>query len=154
MGCSRQQFYEIRRNYQTYGADGLIDRLPGPRGPLTQCPACGGRLQIVASLIDPVSTVRILSGRGPTSRSEGPKALAVEPHSSLQSARMPAASSPLAHVRFAGCATAGAWLVPNTVACRVAQSQPEATAECVDPSGRAMPLTPPSTKMVSARAVG
>lgn len=33
MGYSRQQFYEIRRNYQTYGADGLIDQLPGPRGP-------------------------------------------------------------------------------------------------------------------------
>jgi hypothetical protein len=23
MGCSRQQFYEIRRNLQTFGADGL-----------------------------------------------------------------------------------------------------------------------------------
>ena len=33
MGYSRQQFYEIRRNFQTYGADGLIDRLPGTRGP-------------------------------------------------------------------------------------------------------------------------
>ena len=33
MGNSRQQFYEIRRNYQTYGAEGLIDRLPGARGP-------------------------------------------------------------------------------------------------------------------------
>jgi transposase InsO family protein len=33
IGYSRQQFYEIRRNFQTYGADGLIDRLPGPRGP-------------------------------------------------------------------------------------------------------------------------
>ena len=33
MGYSRQQFYEIRRNYQTYGAQGLIDRLPGPKGP-------------------------------------------------------------------------------------------------------------------------
>ena len=33
MGYSRQQFYEIRRNYQTHGADGLIDRLPGARGP-------------------------------------------------------------------------------------------------------------------------
>lgn len=33
MGYSRQQFYEIRRNYQTYGADGLFDRLPGPKGP-------------------------------------------------------------------------------------------------------------------------
>lgn len=33
MGYSRQQFYEIRRNFQTYGAAGLIDRLPGARGP-------------------------------------------------------------------------------------------------------------------------
>lgn len=33
MGYSRQQFYEIRRDFQTYGADGLIDRLPGTRGP-------------------------------------------------------------------------------------------------------------------------
>ncbi len=32
MGYSRQQFYEIRRNYQTYGAEGLIDRLPGASG--------------------------------------------------------------------------------------------------------------------------
>ena len=33
MGYSRQQFYEIRRNFQTYGSDGLIDRLPGAKGP-------------------------------------------------------------------------------------------------------------------------
>ena len=33
MGYSRQQFYEIRRNYQTYGAQGLLDRLPGTRNP-------------------------------------------------------------------------------------------------------------------------
>ena len=33
MGYSRQQFYEIRRNYQTFGVEGLIDRLPGARGP-------------------------------------------------------------------------------------------------------------------------
>lgn len=33
MGYSRQQFYEIRRNYQVYGAEGLVDRLSGPRGP-------------------------------------------------------------------------------------------------------------------------
>jgi len=33
MGYSRQQFYEIRRNFQTYGAKGLIDCLPGARGP-------------------------------------------------------------------------------------------------------------------------
>ena len=33
MGYSRQQFYEIRRNYQLYGAEGLLDRLPGARSP-------------------------------------------------------------------------------------------------------------------------
>ena len=33
LGYSRQQFYEIRRNYQTYGSEGLIDRLPGAKGP-------------------------------------------------------------------------------------------------------------------------
>lgn len=33
MGYSRQQFYEIRRNFPTYGAEGLIDRLPGAKGP-------------------------------------------------------------------------------------------------------------------------
>ena len=33
VGYSRQQFYEIRRNFQLYGADGLIDRLPGAKGP-------------------------------------------------------------------------------------------------------------------------
>ncbi|MFO0465860.1 MAG: helix-turn-helix domain-containing protein, partial [bacterium] len=33
MGYSRQQFYEIRRNFQTYGADGLFARLPGATGP-------------------------------------------------------------------------------------------------------------------------
>ena len=33
MGYFRQQFYEIRRNFQTYGSEGLIDLLPGARGP-------------------------------------------------------------------------------------------------------------------------
>ena len=33
MGYSRQQFYEIRRNFQTYGSQGLIDRLLGAKGP-------------------------------------------------------------------------------------------------------------------------
>ena len=33
MGYSRQQFYEIRRNFQTDGAEGLLDRLPGAKGP-------------------------------------------------------------------------------------------------------------------------
>ena len=32
-GYSRQQFYEIRRNFQMYGAEGLLDRMPGARGP-------------------------------------------------------------------------------------------------------------------------
>ncbi|GKQ61889.1 hypothetical protein KAM338_20660 [Aeromonas caviae] len=32
IGYSRQQFYEIRRNYQTYGAEGLRDKLPGCKG--------------------------------------------------------------------------------------------------------------------------
>ena len=31
MGYSRQQFYEIRRNFQTYGSEGLLDKLPGTR---------------------------------------------------------------------------------------------------------------------------
>lgn len=33
MGYSRQQFYEIRRNYQTFGSEGLLDKLPGCKGP-------------------------------------------------------------------------------------------------------------------------
>ncbi len=33
MGYSRQQFYEIRRNFQTFGSEGLLDRLPGSKGP-------------------------------------------------------------------------------------------------------------------------
>lgn len=33
MGYSRQQFYEIRPNFQTYGSQGLVDGLPGTRGP-------------------------------------------------------------------------------------------------------------------------
>ncbi len=32
VGYSQQQFYEIRRNFQLYGADGLIDQLSRPRG--------------------------------------------------------------------------------------------------------------------------
>jgi transposase InsO family protein len=33
IGYSRQQFYEIRRSFQTYGADGLLDRLLSARHP-------------------------------------------------------------------------------------------------------------------------
>lgn len=32
MSCSRQHFYEIRRRYQTFGMEGLIDRPPGCKG--------------------------------------------------------------------------------------------------------------------------
>ena len=32
MGYSCHQFYDIRRNFQTYGARGLLERLPGPLG--------------------------------------------------------------------------------------------------------------------------
>lgn len=33
IGYSRQQFYEIRRNYQTFGFEGLLDQAPGAKGP-------------------------------------------------------------------------------------------------------------------------
>lgn len=33
MGYSRQQFYDIRRNFQAFGSEGLWDRLPGSKGP-------------------------------------------------------------------------------------------------------------------------
>lgn len=33
VGYSRQQFCEIRRNFQLHGADGLLDRLPGAKEP-------------------------------------------------------------------------------------------------------------------------
>jgi hypothetical protein len=35
MDYSRQQFYEIRRKYQTYGSASLLARLSGTRGPHT-----------------------------------------------------------------------------------------------------------------------
>ena len=33
MGYSREQFYEIRRNFQTFGADGLLDKIRGAKSP-------------------------------------------------------------------------------------------------------------------------
>jgi hypothetical protein len=33
MGYSRQQFYEIRRSFQTLGAEGFLDQVRGPRNP-------------------------------------------------------------------------------------------------------------------------
>ncbi|MDX7885756.1 helix-turn-helix domain-containing protein, partial [Aeromonas caviae] len=29
---SSQQFFQIRRNYNTYGAEGLLEKLPGSKG--------------------------------------------------------------------------------------------------------------------------
>ena len=33
MGYSREQFYEIRRNFQAFGAEGLIDKIKGAKSP-------------------------------------------------------------------------------------------------------------------------
>lgn len=33
VGYSREQFYQIRRNFQTFGAEGLVDRVSGPKNP-------------------------------------------------------------------------------------------------------------------------
>ena len=33
IGCSREQFCEIRRNCQSFGSQGLLDRARGPRSP-------------------------------------------------------------------------------------------------------------------------
>jgi hypothetical protein len=32
-GYSREQFYEIRGNYQTFGSEGLLDKISGPKNP-------------------------------------------------------------------------------------------------------------------------
>lgn len=39
VGCSRQRFHGIRRNYQAFGAGGLLDKLKGPTGPRPNRPA-------------------------------------------------------------------------------------------------------------------
>ena len=33
IGYSREQFYEIRKNYQAFGAEGLLDKVRGPKNP-------------------------------------------------------------------------------------------------------------------------
>jgi len=33
IGYSRDQFYEIKKNYQAFGSDGLLDRVRGPKNP-------------------------------------------------------------------------------------------------------------------------
>ena len=35
VGYSRQHFYEIRRNFQAHGAEGLLGRLPGAKASRT-----------------------------------------------------------------------------------------------------------------------
>lgn len=47
LGYNRQQFYEIRRNFQTDGADGLPAKVVGLRGPhpnRVAVPRDGGRI--------------------------------------------------------------------------------------------------------------
>ena len=58
VGYSRQQFYEIRRNFQTYGAQGLLDRLPGPRGPHPNRVAGEVEEAILAHAMEPPATAR------------------------------------------------------------------------------------------------
>jgi molybdenum-dependent DNA-binding transcriptional regulator ModE len=36
IGYSREQFYEIRRNYQAFGSEGLLDKARGPKEPPSQ----------------------------------------------------------------------------------------------------------------------
>jgi hypothetical protein len=53
MGYSRQQYYDIRRNFQTYGTDGLIDRLPGPRNQHpNRVPEAEARPGVAAGAVD------------------------------------------------------------------------------------------------------
>lgn len=69
MGYSRQQFYEIRRNFQTYGAEGLLDRLPGPKGPHPNRVAAEVEAAVLAHALDhpchgPVRVAHELALRG------------------------------------------------------------------------------------------
>jgi transposase InsO family protein/transposase-like protein len=40
IGYSREQFYEIRRNYQTFGAEGLLEKARGAKGPHPNRASC------------------------------------------------------------------------------------------------------------------
>jgi len=64
IGYSRQQLYEIRRNFQTYGAEGLLDRLPGAKGPHPNRVAAESRWR---SSIMPWSTPATAQCGSPTS---------------------------------------------------------------------------------------
>jgi len=52
LGYSRQQFYEIRRNFQTFGMEGLIDKLPGAKGPHPNRVAKGIEDRILKEALD------------------------------------------------------------------------------------------------------
>lgn len=60
MGYSRQQFYEIQRNFQTYGAEGLVDRLPGARGPHPKRVS----EEIEQAVLEHASTILAMARRG------------------------------------------------------------------------------------------
>ncbi len=66
IGYSRQQFYEIRRNYQTYGAEGLLDKLPGCKGatlsPDQPMARCGSRKNWLCKASTSVRAVCVACG--------------------------------------------------------------------------------------------
>ena len=62
IGYSRQQFYEIRRNYQTYGAEGLLDKLPGCKGNAVHL--SGAALRFTGKRVFDIFTALGLDGLG------------------------------------------------------------------------------------------
>ena len=52
VGYSRQQFYEIRRNFQSFGAEGLVDRVAGPRAPHPNRVSCEVEEAILAYALE------------------------------------------------------------------------------------------------------
>jgi hypothetical protein len=54
MGYSRQQFYQIRRNFQTYGAEGLLDQVAGARPPHPGWPRTSSRRSSITAWPIPV----------------------------------------------------------------------------------------------------
>ncbi len=61
IGYSRQQFYEIRRNYQTYGAEGLLDKLPSSKGAHPN----RGASEIEQAILDYPSPDQLMAHSGP-----------------------------------------------------------------------------------------
>ena len=64
MGYSRQQFYEIQRNFQICGAQALLDRLSGPRGPHPNRVAGRGRASDTRARHGPSLPRRVVGGTG------------------------------------------------------------------------------------------